>query len=262
MGQRTSGDQDCGEKTRDRIASPTGDTKPTVRTKVDHQEHQCMEDSSDSSDSSVPEGEAAAEKLQDSAGIFAVQMGPWESYRETYITVYFDLPQQANRAITSGLFLDGQLQPCTKFNLNCVLRRCTRCWAWGHYRAACISRGRCQRCASDSNHTHKRCGAAVKCCNCNGPHTYWASECPVKVAELKRLRELEAKAYPYFRTEEYRPGYSTSMGPEKETHSARFGNSAPASCDSHGEPKPAKRRKSDREPLATVTANQLREATH
>ncbi|KAL9037941.1 MAG: hypothetical protein Q9214_005481 [Letrouitia sp. 1 TL-2023] len=198
--------------------------------------------------------------LREPADIRAVGRGWSLAGRENLTTVYFALPEQANEAISHGLFCDGQLRSCTKYNPDYALQACTRCWAWGHKGAACIHRRRCYRCASESSgHTHKQCIAAVKCCNCNGAHNYRASGCPVKVAEMKRLSVLEAKADSYFPTEGDLPENSTSAGPRKETHSARFSDSAAAgvSCNSHGGPRPAKRRKHDREPRAAVTLKGL-----
>lgn len=114
-----------------------------------------------------------------------------------YSTLLFEFarPEHANAAIREQLLVGNKVLACEYFERNSRLRQCHRCQEYGHLETQCNNPPVCGRCSeshltadcADQNTRRK-----LQCALCNGRHTTWEKVCPVRQAELDRVRQARA----------------------------------------------------------------------
>lgn len=108
----------------------------------------------------------------------------------------FSSPIPANIAIDRGVLWDGNCLEAALYDRAIRVRQCHTCQAWGHIGTTCPKhlKPRCVHCAGE--HMTRKCPAKAdgtlvnKCVNCGDAHAAWAINCPARIAEVERVREI------------------------------------------------------------------------
>lgn len=102
--------------------------------------------------------------------------------------VEFLFPEQANKALSDGLFWQGIRHACNIANrFQFDLQRCLNCQKYGHRLLQCTAEPQCGKCASQ--HLTENCTSTkMECVLCGGPHPSAGRECPLRVQGWKIYR--------------------------------------------------------------------------
>ena len=98
----------------------------------------------------------------------------------TALMMEFLFPEQANKAITNGLYWQGERHACNIADRRQFgLQRCLNCQHYGHLSQTCSAEPRCGKCAGQ--HKEENCTSTdTKCVLCGGPHYSAGPRCLVK----------------------------------------------------------------------------------
>ena len=106
------------------------------------------------------------------------------SWNKRSLIVEFQDAEQANQALSRGLYWQGRGYNCERVEMECRVRRCGRCQTYGHYSDGCSAPHRCGKCAGQ--HPTATCKSnKIKCASCGGDHPAGKNLCPAK-AEARR----------------------------------------------------------------------------
>ena len=108
--------------------------------------------------------------------------------RSTSLLIEFSNRQLANQVLQQGLTWQGIIHMCQMVDTGTSLHRCGTCQAYGHRNEGkCFAPYCCGTCAEA--HPTKQCKSRNKrCALCGGPHPAKYTKCPVKIAEMKKIR--------------------------------------------------------------------------
>ncbi|KAJ5621794.1 hypothetical protein N7490_012297 [Penicillium lividum] len=112
------------------------------------------------------------------------------------LVVEFTSPLPANAAIDRGVFWDGSCLTAVMYDRAIRVRQCHNCQKYGHIGATCPNQSpTCVHCAG--GHLSQKCSAKAdgtlkenKCANCGGTHAAWANDCPDRVREVDKMKEM------------------------------------------------------------------------
>jgi hypothetical protein len=116
------------------------------------------------------------------------------------IIVEFTTPEDANKIIDEGLIWQGEAFRCERYDRQCRLKQCYKCQKYGHIGTQCKATA-CGYCAEP--HSSKDCptkadkSAIRKCAVCKGAHEAWNNRCPVRKAELSKVKAAYDIRQPY-----------------------------------------------------------------
>ena len=103
------------------------------------------------------------------------------------LLIEFTNRQLANEVLQQGYAWQGKIQTCQMVDSASGLTRCNRCQAYGHSVVQCSAPHSCGKCAQahptiDCKSPHRQCAA------CGGQHQAKNNNCPVRIAERKKIR--------------------------------------------------------------------------
>ena len=96
--------------------------------------------------------------------------------------------------LKSGLSVGLERHRCTEYVEKPTLLQCYQCQSFGHLAAKCTAVQKCRKCGEA--HDSRECAAeAIKCANCQGPHTASDFSCPAyQSAQLKKQSSVMSYA--------------------------------------------------------------------
>ena len=110
------------------------------------------------------------------------------------LKVTFETTDQADYAIKNGFNIgDFRIESNQIQREDFVqLRQCFKCFKYDHFANKCKETPRCSVCAND--HSYKMCpnkqnSEKFKCAVCGGPHWAIAASCPIRKAEIKKMKD-------------------------------------------------------------------------
>jgi hypothetical protein len=119
--------------------------------------------------------------------------------RSHSIVAYLNNPQQANRCITNGIYIDYTHHTSVEhFHPDTQIIQCYNCHAYGHRARDCKNHVRCGRCSGEHN-TNGCKATKAHCSNCKEEHEAWNSECTARIAEKKQRQKAVEHAPILFR---------------------------------------------------------------
>ena len=105
----------------------------------------------------------------------------------TSLLIEFSNRQLANEVLQQGIAWQGGIHACNMTRDGSRLTRCSRCQAYGHAVVRCSAPYRCGICAEA--HPTKDCTSHnQQCAACGGQHRAKNVNCPVRIAERKKIR--------------------------------------------------------------------------
>ena len=108
------------------------------------------------------------------------------------IIIEFTRPEDANKIIDEGLIWQGEVFQCERYDRQCRLKQCYKCQRYGHIGTQCTAQPACGYCAE--SHGSKDCPNKTdkesprKCAVCKGSHEAWNNKCPIRKAELAKVK--------------------------------------------------------------------------
>ena len=117
------------------------------------------------------------------------------------IVIFTNNAEAADACIDQGIYFNGTYYPNPERyipQLNMV--QCYKCHGFKHTAAQCRAKNiKCGHCANEE-HKSDSCPEkeTSKCHKCDGPHKAWDSNCPLKIAERKRIDELRESTSAFF----------------------------------------------------------------
>ena len=107
--------------------------------------------------------------------------------KSTSLLIEFSNRQLANEVLQQGIAWEGEIHACRMTGDGFRVTRCSRCQAYGHPEVRCSAPHRCGICAEA--HPTKDCTSHnQQCAACGGQHQAKNVNCPVRIAERKKLR--------------------------------------------------------------------------
>lgn len=110
--------------------------------------------------------------------------------RENHSTTVakFSVPsEEADSIVQQGCFADFQHHRVTKAGRRPI--RCFNCQRFGHVASVCRSQKRCARCGNEDEEHPNQCNEPLKCCNCEGEHAAYSTQCPLYIDQLSKLEQ-------------------------------------------------------------------------
>jgi hypothetical protein len=105
------------------------------------------------------------------------------------IALHFNNAIAANKCITNGVYIEYSRYVAKRYCPQYQVTQCFNCHQYGHQAAKCKSEAQCGKCGD--RHTTQDCKATKRqCLHCSGDHEAWHGECPRRIAEKKRMKEL------------------------------------------------------------------------
>ena len=126
---------------------------------------------------------------------------PKEKQRDASLVLEFETAPGANTAIHAEVLCwDSTHKRTEKYDRACQVRRCFKCYQYGHIGTQCRETETCGRCAAQDHNTKDCKAKQVKCCLCQGKHTAWSPACSIYRKETARVEEAKARlhANPYW----------------------------------------------------------------
>src|SRR6266516_3207034 len=113
------------------------------------------------------------------------------------LVIFTDNPDAADRCIKYGLYINYRRYRVERYAPHLQITQCFKCYDYGHRALHCKRKVKCGKCGEE--HTTKECMSTVqKCAQCGDAHEAWHYECPMRIAESRRLEELKRQASPLF----------------------------------------------------------------
>ena len=126
---------------------------------------------------------------------------PKENQRDASLVLEFETAPGANTAIHAEVLCwDSTHKRTERFDRACQVRRCFKCYQYGHIGTQCRETETCGRCAAQDHNTKDCKAEQVKCCLCQGKHNAWSPACSIYRKETARVEEAKARlrANPYW----------------------------------------------------------------
>ena len=143
--------------------------------------------------------------------------------QSTSLLIEFSNRQLANEVLQQGIAWQGEIHPCCMTRDGFRLTRCSRCQAYGHPVVQCSAPYRCGICAE--THPTKDCTSHnQQCAACGGQHRAKNVNCPVRIAERKKIRFHTPES-----TAEIRDVGPITLGSDVENVGAVEGRTLPSS---------------------------------
>ncbi|KAJ5953702.1 hypothetical protein N7454_000598 [Penicillium verhagenii] len=129
-------------------------------------------------------------------------------------------PVVANKAIDKGVLWDGGNLTAVLYDRATRVRQCHNCQQWGHIGTSCpTNKPKCVYCAGE--HLSRDCSRKadstlneLKCANCGGAHAAWAVDCPERVKEVEKMKEMGRYRLRYHPV----PAYFSINAPSVDLH--------------------------------------------
>jgi hypothetical protein len=119
-----------------------------------------------------------------------------QGQREASLVLDFESPIGANAAIhAEALHWENSVKRTVKYDRTCQIKRCFRCYHYGHIGTQCQKDEVCGHCAS-RQHPTKECNSSAQtptCALCQGPHKAWSTACPHYQKESERASAAREK---------------------------------------------------------------------
>jgi len=114
------------------------------------------------------------------------------------IVIFTDHPQDADRCIKLGFFIDSEYHNTEMYAPQLQVRQCYNCYGYGHLAVHCKRpKATCGKCSA--HHKTDKCESTEHtCCNCKGSHPAWSPQCPARKVEVDRLKALGVETPLYF----------------------------------------------------------------
>lgn len=108
------------------------------------------------------------------------------SWFQRSLIVEFEDAEQANQALSRGLYWQGRRHSSERVEKECRCCRCCRCQTYGHYSDTCSAPHRCGKCAGQ--HPTATCKSnKIKYASFGGGHRASNNSCPAKVQARRNL---------------------------------------------------------------------------
>ena len=105
------------------------------------------------------------------------------------IVLHFNNVIEANKCITNGVYIEYTRHITKRYCPQYQITQCFKCHQYGHQAVKCKSEAHCGKCGDE--HTTQDCKVTnLHCLHCSRDHEAWHGECPIRIAEKKRMKEL------------------------------------------------------------------------
>src|SRR5947207_5252857 len=113
------------------------------------------------------------------------------------LVIFTNDPDATDRCIKYGLYINYRRYRVERYAPHLQITQCFKCYDYGHRALHCKRKVKCGKCGEE--HPTKECTNTVqKCAQCSDAHEAWHYECPMRIAESRRLEELKRQASPLF----------------------------------------------------------------
>ena len=113
------------------------------------------------------------------------------------IVIFFKYPKEADECIDMGINIGFRHHAAERYTLQCQIKQCFKCQAYGHKANACTRTARCGKCAQ--GHETRECRSeTTQCANCKGSHCAWSHECPSHERKREQGETLRNELSPLY----------------------------------------------------------------